>query len=75
MRSSVVPQTIASETAQKANWKMNFESTVASERPITGKASDGFPLYWRKNPFDPMIELEIPSASALPNANANPTAQ
>ena len=43
MRSSVVPQTIARETAQKTNWKKNFASTVASERPITGKAVDGSP--------------------------------
>ena len=43
MRSSVVPQTIASDTAQKANWKKNFDSIVASERPITGKAVSGSP--------------------------------
>ena len=28
MRSSVVPQTIASETAQKTNWKNHSVSTV-----------------------------------------------
>ncbi len=71
----MVPQTIASETAQNANWNRNFESTVASERPMTGNASDPLPVYCRKNPFEPMIELEIPSTSALPNANAKPTAQ
>ena len=75
MRSRVVPQTIASETAQNANWNRNFESTVASERPITGNASEPLPDHCRKNPFEPMIELDIPSTSALPKANAKPTAQ
>ena len=32
-----MPQTIASETAQKTNWKNHFDSIVASERSITGK--------------------------------------
>ena len=75
IRSRVEPQTMASETAQNANWNRNFESTVASDRPITGNASDPLPEYCRKNPFEPMIELETPSTSALPNANAKPTAQ
>ena len=75
MRSSVVPQTIARDTAQNANWKIHFDSTVASDSPITGKASEPLPVNCRKNPFDPMIELEIPSTSALPKANAKPTAQ
>ena len=39
MRSSVVPQTIASETAQKTNWKKNFASMVASKMPMTGNAA------------------------------------
>ena len=38
MRSSVVPQTIASETAQKANWKKNLAGTAAPENSIAGKA-------------------------------------
>ena len=75
MRSRVEPQTMASETAQNANWNRNFESTVASDRPITGNASDPLPEYCSRNPFEPMIELETPSTSALPNANAKPTAQ
>src|SRR5919201_1119012 len=33
MRSSVVPHTMASETAQKTNWKNHFASIVAPERP------------------------------------------
>ena len=42
-RSSVVPQTIASETAQKTNWKKNFDSIVASEKPMIGNAVCGSP--------------------------------
>ena len=39
MRSSVVPQTIASETAQKTNWKNHSVSTVIvpSATLISGK--------------------------------------
>ena len=36
IRSSVVPHTIASETAQKTNWKNHFDSIVALDRSITG---------------------------------------
>ncbi len=43
IRSSVVPQTIASETAQKVNWKNHFDCTVASDRPMTGNAVCGSP--------------------------------
>ena len=43
IRSSVVPHTIASETAQKTNWKKNFASMVASERPMIGNALSGSP--------------------------------
>ena len=70
MRSSVVPHTMASETAQKTNWKNHFASTVASERPITGKAVCGSPKSRRKKPWVPMM-----CPSGPPNANANPTAQ
>jgi hypothetical protein len=75
MRSSVEPQTIASDTAQNANWNSHLASTVASETPITGKASGPFPENWRKKPLLPRIELDTPSTSALPKANAKPTAQ
>ena len=46
MRSSVVPQTIASETAQNANWKSHLASIVASDRPrpLGKNASCGVPL-------------------------------
>jgi hypothetical protein len=71
----VEPQTIASDTAQNANWNRNFDSGIASEKPMTGNASAPLPENCRKNPFEPTIELEMPSTSALPNANAKPTAQ
>ena len=75
MRSSVEPQTIARDTAQNANWNSHLASTVASETPITGNASAPFPENWRKKPLLPRMELEMPNTSALPNANAKPTAQ
>ena len=43
MRSSVVPQTIASETAQNANWNSHFASIEASEKPMIGNAVCGSP--------------------------------
>jgi hypothetical protein len=43
IRSSVVPHTMASETAQNVNWKNHFDWTVASESPITGNAVCGSP--------------------------------
>ena len=38
MRSIVVPQTIASDTAQKTNWKKNFAGTAALENSIAGNS-------------------------------------
>jgi hypothetical protein len=71
----VEPQTIASDTAQNANWNSHFDSTTASENPRTGNESAAWPENCRKKPLEPMIELEIPSTSELPKANAKPTAQ
>ena len=76
IRSSVVPQTIARETAQNANWKKNFASMVASESDITGKSGRNpaslttGPRSVRKNP--PSWPMKPPSGPL--NANANPTA-
>src|SRR4051795_6150389 len=70
MRSSVVPHTMASETAQKTNWKNHFASTVASDRHMTGKACCGSPKSRRKKPLVPMMWPSPP-----PKANAKPTAQ
>ena len=75
IRSSVEPQTIASDTAQKANWNRNFASMVAVESPMTGSDSAGLPLSCRKKPLLPSSCDEIPSTSELPNAKAKPTAQ
>ena len=75
IRSRVEPQTMASDTAQNANWNSHFASTVASESPITGNAVAGLPENCRKNPLLPTRASEIPSTFALPNANAKPTAQ
>ena len=70
MRSSVVPHTMASETAQKTNWKNHFDSMVASERPMIGKAFCGSPKSRRKKPCVPMTWPRSP-----PKAKAKPTAQ
>ena len=69
MRSSVVPQTIASDTAQKTNWKNHSVSTVIvpSCSEISGKlAPASSPA--RKNPLVPMIALPSPNAKAKPTA-------
>ena len=68
MRSSVVPQTMASETAQKENWNSHFDSIVASERPITANAPAGR----RSREEEPGTS---PMSSPLPKASAKPTAQ
>ena len=67
MRSSVVPHTIASETAQKTNWKKNLAGTVALEKARAGKRS--LSVVPRKVP-------SVPANQPLPpNASAKPTAQ
>ena len=67
MRSIVVPQTIARETAQKTNWKKNLAGTAASENAIAGNRS---PL---------LVPRKVPAVPANqpvpPNASAKPTAQ
>ena len=70
MRSSVVPQTIASETAQKTNWKKNFDSIVASERPMIGNAFGGSPKSRRKNPRvpDDLARAEGEGEAARPSS-------
>ena len=67
IRSIVVPQTIASDTAQKTNWKKNLAGTAAVEKAIAGNRS---PL---------LVPRKVPSVPANqpvpPKASANPTAQ
>jgi hypothetical protein len=66
IRSIVVPQTIASETAQKTNWKKNLAGTAASEKAIAGNRS---PLSVpRKVPAVPANQPVPPKASAKPTA-------
>src|SRR5215213_8802475 len=71
MRSSVEPQTIASDTAQKTNWKKNFDSTIALESPITGNASVGSPKPCSMKPVPPTRPPRL--LGSEPNANAKPT--
>ncbi len=83
-RSSVEPQTMASETAQNANWNRNFASIEAADSDITGRpelptaSAVPVPATCRKNPLLPMIDASVepvPNTSPLPNAKAKPTAQ
>ena len=72
MRSSVVPQTIASETAQNTNWKNRSAAglmftTFSSGMSLAAEAASCPTL--RKKPCVPAI------APAPPNASANPHAQ
>ena len=66
MRSIVVPQTIASETAQKTNWKKNFAETDACEKAIAGNRS-GF-VVPRNVPCVPANQPAPPKAIAKPTA-------
>ena len=62
----MVPQTIASETAQKTNWKKNLAGTTASEADIAGNRS---PLLVPRNvPWVPANQPAPPKASAKPTA-------
>src|SRR5262249_50884895 len=68
MRSSVVPQTIARDTAQNTNWKNHFDSIVASDVPTPGNVFSGSPRCVKKKP--PLCPITLPA----PKANAKPTA-
>src|ERR1700716_2810130 len=80
IRSSVVPHTIANETAQKTNWKNHFDSIVALERSITGKVGWKFatpftivtygPIWVKKAP--PSCPMKLPAGPL--KANIKPTA-
>ncbi len=62
----MVPHTIASETAQKTNWKKNLAGSAASENAIAGNRSP-FAVS-RKKPSVPANQPEPPKASANPTA-------
>src|SRR3954451_23756231 len=66
MRSSVVPQTIASETAQKTNWNRNLAGTTASENDIAGNRL--LSVVPRNVPCVPANQPDPPNASAKPTA-------
>src|SRR5882762_4704701 len=80
IRSSVVPHTIANETAQKTNWKNHFDSIVALERSITGKCgwyvvmplatSRYGPMWVKKAP--PSCPMKLPAGPL--KANMKPMA-
>ncbi len=72
MRSSVEPQTIASETAQNTNWKNHLDSTVALRRPMTGNAV-GRVAEAREHEARAADEAARGRSGSLPNANAKPT--
>ena len=67
MRSSVVPQTIASATAQKTNWK-NHSVSAVTPCSLVGNASGKSLACATKKPWVPI------SASVPPKASAKPTA-
>src|SRR3977135_1917284 len=80
IRSSVVPHTIARETAQKTNWKNHFDSIVALERSITGKcgwyvvtplATARYGPRWLKK-APPSCPMKLPAGPL--KANMKPTA-
>src|SRR5436305_13052698 len=80
IRSSVVPHTIARETAQKTNWKNHFDSIVALDRSMIGNVGWNVvtpplcPRYgpmWVKN-APPSWPMKLPSGPL--NANMKPIA-
>ena len=73
VRSSMVPHTIARETAQKTNWNMNFAEAGAVLPAIAGRLSEEPGLKVGKKPVPPMIGKS--QLAAAPNASAKPTAQ
>ncbi len=71
IRSSVAPQTIASETAQNTNWKnMNAAGLIeyVSTNGMLLPASSIEEPTLRKNPWSPAISPSPPKASAKPTA-------
>src|SRR3981081_3741293 len=71
VRSSIVPQTIARETAQNTNSKNHFAAAGAVLAAIAGRARVEPGLKGGKKPLPPMT-AKMPPA---PKAKPNPTAQ
>ena len=64
-----MPQTIASETAQKANWKMKKAADEPVNAPGMSEPSDISVPYFRKKPESPKIVPSPPNANAKPHAH------
>src|SRR5215510_15507328 len=72
-RSIIVPDTMASETAQNTNWNHHLAAAGTVLPAIAGRSSLEPGLKVGKNPVHPMIGNS--QVAAAPNARANPTAQ
>src|SRR5215472_1353688 len=72
-RSSIVPDTIARETAQKTNWNHHLADAGTRLADMAGRSSVEPGLKVGKKPLQPMIGNS--HAAAAPNASAKPTAQ
>src|SRR5918911_4796461 len=72
MRSRVVPQTIASETAQNTNWKNRSAPGLMSTAPRSGMSFAALAASWPTFRNQPCVPAMAP---APPKASANPTAQ
>ena len=69
MRSIVVPQTIASDTAQKTNWKKKNAALLPSTVPSTRLPEEIVEPYWKKKPESPASQPAPPNAMAKPQAH------
>src|SRR5215213_2557181 len=69
MRSSVVPHTIARETAQKTNWKKKNAALFPSAVPSIRLPAEIVEPYWKKNPESPNSHDAPPKAKANPHAH------
>ena len=72
IRSSVVPQTIASDTAQKTNWKNSNAAGLMPTTPSSGKSPAASQAVWPTSRNQPCVPAIVP---APPKARAKPVAQ
>src|SRR5919106_3312807 len=68
-RSSVVPHTIASETAQNANWNRKNAAEAPPNEPSTSEPALISEPNFTKKPESPKISAAPPNASAKPHAH------
>jgi hypothetical protein len=69
MRSSVVPQTIARETAQNMNWKMKNAALAPPKDPSMSDPAPTVSPKERKNPLSPASHPAPPKAMPKPSAH------